>query len=350
MQLNDIRAASRQSGFSLIELMIALTISLIVLAALISLYVNSSRARDELERADRLTENGRYALQQLIIDLQLAGFYGGFDHALAAATLDYPADLPNPCSTSLAELDLQLPFPIQGLDDAGSGALDCVPDARPGSDVVVVRRLSTCFGGQPECPMVAGAPYFQASRCRNDDELLSPDSDDWFVLHTNIAALTKTRRDCLSRAPIRRFRTHIYFIANNGRAGDGVPTLKRAELLDGRFVVASVASGIENLQLEYGIDTNGDGAADAYTADPARFQACNAPACRMLNWRNAVSVRLSLLARSQTRGGETGAAKTFQLGRDFSGTPVVLGPYSDRYRRRVFHATVTLRNVAGRRR
>ncbi len=350
MQLMPQNVGRRPLGFTLIELMIALTISLVVLAALVSLYVSSSRARDELERADRLTENGRYALQQLIIDLQLAGFYGGFDHALAEATLDVPADLPDPCGTSLAELDLQIPFPVQGLDNAPADALSCVADARPGSDVLVVRRLSTCFGGEAECPLVAGAPYFQASRCRNPTELLSADSDDWFLLHTNLAALNKTRRDCVTRAPFRRYRTHIYFIARNGQSGDGVPTLKRSELLDGRFVISTVASGIESLHFEYGIDTNRDGAPDAYTADPARFQACAAPACRMANWRNVVSVRVSLLARSLTPSLDPGPAKTFNLGADVHGAPVVLGPFADNYRRRVFHATATLRNVAGRRR
>ncbi|MGH8561634.1 MAG: PilW family protein, partial [Nevskiales bacterium] len=67
---------SRQSGFSLVELMIAITLSLIILAALSAIFVTSSRARDEIARANQQIENGRYAMQILSDDLQLAGYYG----------------------------------------------------------------------------------------------------------------------------------------------------------------------------------------------------------------------------------------------------------------------------------
>ena len=60
----------------------------------------------------------------------------------------------------------------------------------------------------------------------------------------------------------------IYYVANNDMPGDGIPTLKVAELVAGGFTTTSLVQGVENLQLEYGLDTDGNGDADVYTASP----------------------------------------------------------------------------------
>jgi len=54
-----------------------------------------------------------------------------------------------------------------------------------------------------------------------------------------------------------QYRTNIYFVANNDNANDGIPTLKRAELgLAGNsFSIVPLVEGVENLQIEYGLDT-----------------------------------------------------------------------------------------------
>ena len=80
---------------------------------------------------------------------------------------------------------------------------------------------------------------------------------------------------------------HIYFIANNNDPGDGVPTLKRAELgTNGTFSIVPLVEGIENLQFEYGLDTNGDGMPDAVSADPGTYNGCAADPCYIANWLN----------------------------------------------------------------
>src|SRR3546814_6579575 len=64
---------------------------------------------------------------------------------------------------------------------------------------------------------------------------------------------------------------HIYFLANNDKPGDGIHTLKRAELGAAGFTIVPLVEGIDALQFEFGIDTNGDGNPDAYTADPDSY-------------------------------------------------------------------------------
>ena len=343
-----------QRGFTLIEFMIAATISLIILAALTGAFVANSRTRDEMERANQQIENGRYALQVMTDDLQMAGFYAQFDINLANPPT--PAIKPHACTTLLADLRSALPLHIQGYDNGG-GPL-CLVDYKAGTDVLVVRRVSTCVSGSANCAAVAGAPYFQASTCSSGAELQSSQATDFYRLDSTIGNLDRHLRDCTTLAPLRQFLVHIYYVANNDQAGDGIPTLKRLELGGSggapAFSIVPIADGIENLQLEYGIDTDGDGQPDVYTADPDNYTAAggNCPTVTadcMTNWRNVMAVKVNLLARNTTPSLNFIDSKTYVLGLDASGAPNSFGPFNDAYKRHAYTTSVRLTNPAGRR-
>lgn len=346
-------AVGRQQGYSLVEFMVAITVSLLVLATLSSLFVSNMRARREIERANQQIENGRYAVQLLTDDLQHAGYYGDFDLSAAQiAGLTTPTTKPDPCAVSLASLRSALPIAVQGQD--GGAAPSCISDLKAGTDIVVVRRVSTCVNGTANCATVAGAPYFQSSLCSNGSELLSLNSVDWYRLDTTIGNLDRTQRDCTTTAVVRRYLTHIYFIANNDKAGDGLPTLKRAELDNGAFTIVPLAQGIENLQVEYGIDTNNDGAPNSFTADPDNFTASlgncpTTPADCVENWRNALAVKLHVLARTNAPTAGYTDIKTYSLGLTAAGAANAAGPFNDGYKRHVFDTVVRLNNPANRR-
>ena len=53
---------ARSAGFSLIELMIALTIGLLLLTVLSLILVNSHESNRELQKTAQQIENGRYAI------------------------------------------------------------------------------------------------------------------------------------------------------------------------------------------------------------------------------------------------------------------------------------------------
>jgi type IV pilus assembly protein PilW len=341
--------AEFQAGFSLIELMIALALGMLLLASLTSAFINSSRTRDDLERAGQQIENGRYAMQVLGDDLRLAGFWAQFN--VRAAAVPTPAAMPDPCLVAtrlnldgpLWTLGKSIALHIQGYDDANAAtpaavaALTCpISDWKPGTDVVVLRRVSTCLKGAANCSSADGPPYFQASLCNTE---LSASWFDQFRLDILDANLDRKTRICTTIQPEKRqFITRIYFIANNDAPGDGIPTLKRAELAGASFPIVSVAQGIENLQLEYGIDTSGDGAPDTMSADPSS----------VANWMNVVSVKINLLARTTSPTADYTDPKTYTLGLKADGTANTVTP-SGPYKRHVFQAEVRLNNAAGRR-
>lgn len=339
------------AGFSLVELMVAITLAMLVMAVTSSVFLSSSKARRETDQASQQVENGRYAMQVLGDDLQLAGYYSEFD----PGPLPTPLVKPNPCATDVASLKASIPLHVQGYDkpDAATIALlTCINDVRAGTDIVVIRRTSSCVAGSAGCDAFsAGAPYFQAALCASASELDSASATDYYAMDTTTAGLTKHKKDCLTAADYHRYLTSIYFVANNDIGSDGIPTLKRAELGAGGFSIVPLVEGIEDMQIEYGLDTSAvpDGAPDVFTADPDGYTGSGAlgPAG---NWRNVVAARITLLARNTATSFGYTDTKTYTLGLNADGTPNTFSPSGSAlaFKRHIFTSEVRLTNPSQR--
>jgi type IV pilus assembly protein PilW len=260
--------------------------------------------------------------------------------------------LPDPCAASLAALAAALPLHVQGYD-SGATMPSCVLDRRSGTDVLVVRHTRPCVAGASDCQDDISGPLFQASLCNNASELDSTVVANYYRLATDTASLDRRQRDCATRAVVRRYETHIYYVANNDRSGDGIPTLMRAELRvleDGNLgmVSAPLAEGIENLQLEYGVDTDGDGKPDLFTPDPGTASGCADAACAVANWRNVMSVKLNLLSRNTEATQGYTDARRYVLGHLADGSENRIAAANDHYKRHVFQSLVPMPNPIGR--
>jgi type IV pilus assembly protein PilW len=350
---------TRERGYSLIELMVSIVISLMILAGLVTLFANNGRERDEIQRANQQTENGQYALQVMGDDLREAGYLGTFN----PTALSTPAADPDPCATSVANLNAAIPIFVQGYSNYGGTGyagptLSCLPagHVQPGSDVLVVRRAGTCAVniGDPNCPtQVANEAYFQSSGCNSASELGSGSISTYYVLAANSASFTLHDRDCTTTAHIYPYEVHIYFIATEDKTGDGIPTLKRIDLdlASGGFTAPiPISEGIEQLKITYGLDDPNNpsyptGSPTAFTADPYSYSGCSGVGC-LGYWRNAVAAQVYVLARNttQTPGYTATSApqKTFYLGTQ------AFGPYTDGFKRHVYEAEFRLNNIAGR--
>lgn len=342
---------------SLVELMVAIAIGALIVTAMAILFANNSRSRGETERASRQIENGRYALEVLRGELFHAGYLAEFDPRLGTPSgLVLPNAMPDPCAFDLASNQTAMGVYIQGIDNIAAGTLGCLSDVKVGTDVVVIRRAGNCTVANPAQPgctgVAAGAMAFQASSCNSPTELGSVNATDRFRLNTNLASLTLKKRNCTDTAEIHRYIVRIYYVANNDKAGDGIPTLKVRELGAGTFLTAaSLVQGVENLQMEYGLDTDGNGDADVYTADPSLYLGCNdttTPTC-VGHWTSVVSAKAFVLSRGIEPSPDHADAKTYILGRKADGQPNQFSGLEARYKRRVFQEVVRLHNPSGRR-
>ena len=148
---HDVRGPQRSRGLSLIELMVALTLGLFLIAGMLTLLARNSNVRGELDKAARQVESGRYATQRIAEDLHNAGFYGEFSGVAAPGTPAFPTTLPDPCNTgypratNMAAFVTALALPVQGVTAVASGTLpSCLAAANvvTGSNLIVVRFAS----------------------------------------------------------------------------------------------------------------------------------------------------------------------------------------------------------------
>src|SRR5215475_10336833 len=188
------------SGYTMVELLVSMTIGLIILAALVTVFAGNSRERGEIERSNEQTDNGRYALQLLSEDLRDAGYLASFNPGTVTGPnpqLAIPAALPNACATGLATLNSAIVLAVQGYDN-GANAPACLNDLRAGTDILVVRRASTCAVGTAGCDaQVGGDVYLQASGCATEFA-----AGTYYALDSNVASLSLHRKDCATVAQI----------------------------------------------------------------------------------------------------------------------------------------------------
>ena len=70
---------NRSRGFSLVELLVAITIGAIILAGAITLFVNNRDTYKTTNELSRLQETARYALGMMVKDIRMAGYFGCAD-------------------------------------------------------------------------------------------------------------------------------------------------------------------------------------------------------------------------------------------------------------------------------
>lgn len=320
---------SKNKGFSLIELMIGITLGLIVVGVVGAIFSSNYKTRQEVEKTNLQIENGSYATQLLMEDMRLAGYYG----ELNPSSLTVPASLPDPCDSSTATLQSAIALPVQGVDNAAT-IPSCLTDVKTGTDILVERRASTCVAGSTGCDAVSASyMYFQTALCGT--------SAGQYVIGPSTASFTLTAKDCATTADMRSYRTSIYFVANNYQTGDGIPTLKVAELGATGFTITPLVAGIDQFQIEYGMDNNGDSIPDVYTSDPGSYGGCTGAACQT-NWQQVVTARIYVLAKNTQKSAGFTDNHIYKVGGN------TYGPYNDAYKRHLYTSLVRINNVAGR--
>lgn len=375
-----MQSLRHQRGMTLVEWMVSITIGLILLAALTALIAQQSSTQAELEKSSRQIENGRYAMQLLNDDIQMAGYYGEFSNV---AGLPLPPATSDACSTTAADLAALMAWPVQGYDRTSTTTKpDCIRAANYvlGTDILVVRRV------QPDTPLTpaltpasaatatGGQVYLQSGLTSSglafEKRLATGATTVEFNLQTQAKPATATTPAVSAKpALLREFLVRIYYVspcsvmANNTTCartddeGKPIPTLKMLELSadgnDTKMKSMSLVEGIENMQIDYGIDTNSDGAPDGlFVATTPPVATPTGPA----QWANVVALRVHLLARNNESSPGYVDSKTYAMGYSDAGTAQTVTPTTDAYgnnvrsyKRRLFSQLIRAVNPSSRR-
>ena len=313
--------ALRQTGFTLIEMMISITIGLGILAGLVGVLASSSSNSRTNDRTSELMSNGRYALNSMKQELREAGFLGyTYNKPSATAGIAVTGCVPDAeVGATVASFVSNVAQGIWGANNNDPFSGSCIPTASyaTGNDVLVVRRLDP-IPTVPD-PAKAGEVYFRSSYERGQ-------------------IFQGVGLPVLAGSPLATFRlkVYVYYISPFTVAATEspvIPALYRVSLdSSGAMVRELVASGIERMQVQYGIK---DGADTQYLDSPAGDSSNPADPGR---WSKVNSVRIWLLARNTTLEQGYVNNTAYVMGDAASYTP------SDGFRRQLFTTVVQLRN------
>ena len=336
----------RTRGFSLTELMIALTLGLFLTAAFVAVLDRCRRESATNESVAQLQESARHALDALAFDLEHAGFFAGADvHALrlvrGATLLATGDDLRQPenthprlavaglpagahdCGVNFAT-DLELA--VQGANGgwpAGRDARDCSPTkvaggVRAGSDTFTVRRASL------ETARVHAGRLQLYTRRRETHGAA------WLFADGQAPGVLDADAD------LRDLEMHSYYVGNNAVARSGWPALRVKELTESggnvQFRDEELMPGVEDLQVEFGVLDTRSGA-PRISFVPADFEE--------LRDRPAVAVRLWLRIRAESTESGYLDARTLR----YADVEFVPNALEAAQRRLLVQRTVALRNT-----
>jgi type IV pilus assembly protein PilW len=351
--LHRIAVQSRMRGFSLVELMVAMAVSLVLLAGALSILFSSKVTYSENERLARIQEAGRTTMEIILRDIRAAGFAG----CTRTDPLKYQNGLVGPTS-----MLWNFAQPLSGFE-AGASAwtptLDAsITNATVGSDVIVVRTSRL------------GKPVFRTNAGTTPTGLISVDKaaaasvpvgtkmvigDCEYASVFNVTAFTDsgataTIAHVLGAASgnnvtdsltanfqidsiVTPIETIVYYVAPvDPLVATSGPALWQTI---GAGTSQMLVEGVENIQLRFGEDTNGDQRVDTYVT-----------ASGVANWANIISVSIAVLVRSPAETGlETDSRSYLLLGGNAVTGGKTLGPFNDRRQRSVFTTTVALRNT-----
>jgi len=341
----NISHAKRQTGLTLVEILIALVISMFLLGGIVQVYLANKSSYRFTEAVARIQENGRYSIEVMTQDLRMAGFFG-----CALFDPEDPENIvnnldPNGPGYDPALYDFVLAGVIEGTEGDGMNGSDSVTlrGSKPGQLNVVppfnVDTSAAIFINSND--VLQPDDIVMISNCRGADifqitnTTTSPTSNKMAVVHnTGTGAPGNYNPDnckggnahCFSQsygsdAAIFRLQTVTYSVAPGA---SGEPALWRSQ--DG--VNQELIEGVEELQVLYGLDSDDDDFPNQFvTID-------NVP-----DTFDIVSVRLMLMVRSNqdflAEGNQTYS---------FNGNTVTA---ADRRLRQEFTTTIALRNRVG---
>ncbi len=271
------------SGLTLVELMVAMTVGLILMAGVIQIFSSNKQTYRVQEATSRLQENGRFAAGMLMHDIRMAGFWG------CSRTL---SSLVNNVNTggSYNSVDLTQGG-INGTDGAAGAPDTLVLQGAFGSGIWVKSHSQPA--ASLDIPAGNGLKKGQIvliSDCTNGDiaqisNPTNPSTAGNLVVNTGASVspgnATKVAHKYDTGAQIYSLRKLTYHIANGASGQPGL-------FLNDDGIDQEMVEGVENMQVLYGEDTNVDGTANRYV--PAGTAG--------LNMENVVSVRVVLTMRT----------------------------------------------------
>lgn len=232
----------RERGVTLIELMVALVIGTLLIAGAVTVYMQSRTTYRTTETVARIQEVGRYALNVIEPDVRLAGFWGMTNRPEAVENTVADSAITNNCAAGWIGNAANAVDAINGNGTAGAYTLNCTATSRATqADVLIVRRAQSKIATALSGTQV----QIQSNRMR---AVIFKGT----TLPAGFTAVASQTRDMVA---------NVYYISE---PTTGKYSLRRRTLAGSTMVDEEVIPGVQDLQVQFGIDTTNDGTADRY--------------------------------------------------------------------------------------
>jgi type IV pilus assembly protein PilW len=321
-----------QTGLTMVELLVALAIGSFLMIGAVQIYNQSRQAFIINESIARVQETAQFAMDTIEADMRMASNWGRTSRPLSIdgrSTLadKNPNSLPEPnvCGDGWA---LDIAMTVDG--ENNQYTLPCLPQpaAQLNSDIITVRRATVA-------PVAVDDTRLQIQTTRTQGEIFSAAAPP-VTYSTAIDPITlqpsSTTHNLLVNA---------YYVANDSTLIPGVPTLRRKRLTSvggaPTIVDEEVAPGVENIQIQLGIDVDEDNTVDRYVNPGEGVYDPNDP--NFIPGARVITARIWLLVRGVTA--ENGIVDPT----DYEPGDVDLGTYNDNFRRMQVSKTILLRNT-----
>lgn len=298
--------------------MIALLLGQLLIMGMGQLLIAQKKGFEFQQEFNHLQDNGRFALDQIVADIRRSNYFSGVIQTHQIFGTEGLTAAAATCALDDNSWGRMLEQSILGLNDSR---------LNPAGDPYDCVRASDYLRG--DILVTRYAAFAEATLFQDEQLYLRSGFFTGRLFRGRDATLTANR----ITDPGRKTSALVaaaYFV---GRSRDvhcranAMPALFRVSLApSGLPETEEYASGIEQLQLQYGVDQDGNGSVDRYfNAD------------QVTDWQAVKAVRVWLLTRSRCETGEFLDTNTYRLG------DVVYTP-NDHYQRQLYTATVMLRN------
>lgn len=241
-----------EAGMTLIELMVALAIGSFLLIGAVTVFTQSRTTFRVNQSISRLQENGRFILDTVAPDLRMAHYWGlttRSNRINGRVSQLQPASAPAVAGDCNTNWTIDLDQDIEA--DNNGYAWACAPyggAASPTSDTLIVRRASEdAITG----PLDGSTLYIQSARVVAGQLFQGPPAP---VL-TGVSQTYRLVVDGYYVSPTSSLST----------AGNLIPSLRVKTLIGGaggpKIVDREVLPGVEDMQVQLGVDTDTPGAA-----------------------------------------------------------------------------------------
>jgi type IV pilus assembly protein PilW len=315
---------NNQTGLTLVELMVALAIGSFLMIGAVQIYSQSRQAFVVNESIARVQETAQFAMDTIEADLRMASNWGRNSRALAVEGRSIvgtpnPNGLPEPneCGDGWA---LNVAMSVDG--DNNGFTLPCAAQGglQANTDSFTVRRATVA-------PAALQAGRLQIQTTRVQGRLFADGN-----VPAGFSAADSTTHNLL---------VNSYYVSADSNLIPGVPTLRRKSLgvVGGGpgIVDQEIAPGVENMQIQLGIDVNEDNTVDRYVnpGDPVYDPA----AAGFIPGARVMTARVWLVVRGITQEVGIQQVRSFQPG------DINLGVPNDAFRRIQVSKTILLRNA-----